>query len=134
LKLHLSRLEEMEYLLPHRGRRGQSFVYELLYDGQGQDGKPFVIGLLDVESLRTGSAKTQPDSAHDPNKSGVNGQKSGLEADQSAPDRGQVGPKTGEGRSVESTASSNNGGASGPVEPPKRKNTRPEQGEKSRPS
>ncbi len=127
LKLHLSRLEEMEYLLPHRGRRGQSFVYELLYDGQGQDGKPFVIGLLDVESLRTGSAKTAPDSAHDPNKSG-------LEADQSAPGRGQVGPKTGEGRSIESTASPNNNGASVPVEPPKRKNTRPEQGEKSRPS
>lgn len=134
LKLHLSRLEEMEYLLPHRGRRGQSFVYELLYDGQGQDGKPFVIGLLDVESLRTGSAKTQPDSAHDPNKSGVNGQKSGLEADQSAPGRGQVGPKTGEGRSIESTASPNNNGASGVVEPPKRKNARPAKDEKSRPS
>ena len=125
LKLHLSRLEEMEYLLPHRGRRGQSFVYELLYDGQGQDGKPFVIGLLDVESLRNSGAKTAPDSAHDPNKSGVNGQKSGLEADQSAPGRGQVGPKTGEGRSIESTTSPNNNGASGPVEPPQPKNTQP---------
>ena len=130
LKLHLSRLEEMEYLLPHRGRRGQSFVYELLYDGQGQDGKPFVIGLLDVESLRNGGAKTAPDSAHDPNKSGVNGQKSGLEADQSAPGRGQVGPKTGEGRSSESTASPNNNGASGPVEPSQPKNTQPGRGKK----
>jgi hypothetical protein len=42
LKLHLGRLEEMEYLLAHRGRRGQSFVYELIYDGQGKDGQPFL--------------------------------------------------------------------------------------------
>ena len=28
-KLHLHRLEELEYLLVHRGGRGQSFVYEL---------------------------------------------------------------------------------------------------------
>ena len=32
LKVHLKRLEELEYLLVHRGGRGQSFVYELLYD------------------------------------------------------------------------------------------------------
>jgi hypothetical protein len=29
LKKHLHRLEEMEYLIVHRGGRGQSFVYEL---------------------------------------------------------------------------------------------------------
>jgi hypothetical protein len=40
------------YVLVHRGGRGQSFVYELLYDGRGQDGKPFLMGLVDVESLR----------------------------------------------------------------------------------
>ena len=32
LKVHLHRLEELEYLLAHRGGRGQSFVYELLFD------------------------------------------------------------------------------------------------------
>ena len=32
LKVHLKRLEELEYLLVHRGGRGQSFVYELLYE------------------------------------------------------------------------------------------------------
>ena len=37
---HLARLEELEYLLVHHGGRGQSFVYELLFDGQGEDGKP----------------------------------------------------------------------------------------------
>ena len=32
LKVHLKRLEELEYLLVHRGGRGQSIVYELLYE------------------------------------------------------------------------------------------------------
>ena len=40
---------ELEYVLVHRGGRGQSFVYELVYDGQGQDGQPFLSGLIDVE-------------------------------------------------------------------------------------
>ncbi len=31
LKVHLGRLAEMEYLLVHRGGRGQSYAYELLY-------------------------------------------------------------------------------------------------------
>ena len=52
LRLHLDRLVALEYLLVHRGGRGQSFVYELLYDGQGKDGKPFVPGLIDIETLR----------------------------------------------------------------------------------
>ena len=34
LKIHLRRLEEMEYLLTHRASRGQMFVYELLYAGK----------------------------------------------------------------------------------------------------
>jgi DNA primase catalytic core len=33
LKKHLRRLEELEYLLVHRGGRGQSFVYELQFAG-----------------------------------------------------------------------------------------------------
>ncbi|MBD2812520.1 DNA primase, partial [Xenorhabdus sp. Vera] len=35
LKIHLSRLVEMEYLLLHR--RGLTFAYELLFDGDGSD-------------------------------------------------------------------------------------------------
>jgi hypothetical protein len=27
-------------------------VYELLYDGAGRDGKPFLMGLIDVETLK----------------------------------------------------------------------------------
>ena len=53
LRAHLDRLVDLEYLLVHRGGRGQSFVYELLYDGKGQDGKPFVPGLIDVATLRS---------------------------------------------------------------------------------
>jgi DNA primase len=52
VKMHMHKLEEMEYVLVHRGGRGQSFVYELLYDGSGRDGKPFLMGLVDVEQLK----------------------------------------------------------------------------------
>ncbi|MGH7345568.1 MAG: hypothetical protein ACREK4_11695 [Candidatus Rokuibacteriota bacterium] len=52
VRTHLERLISLEYVLVHRGSRGQGFVYELLYDGQGQDGEPFVMGLVDVEGLR----------------------------------------------------------------------------------
>jgi len=53
LRVHLDRLVDMEYLLVHRGGRGQSFVYELLYDGEGKDGDNFMIGLIDIEKLTT---------------------------------------------------------------------------------
>jgi DNA primase catalytic core len=52
VRTHLDRLVTLEYVLVHRGGRGQGFVYELLYDGQGQDGEPFVMGLVDVDQLR----------------------------------------------------------------------------------
>jgi hypothetical protein len=55
LKVHLARLTDLEYVLVHRGGRGQSFVYELLYDGQGKDGRPFLQCLIDVEKLKSNS-------------------------------------------------------------------------------
>lgn len=51
VRIHLERLLTLEYLLVHRGGRGQTIVYELLYDGKGQDGKPFILGLLDLGEL-----------------------------------------------------------------------------------
>jgi DNA primase len=40
VKRHLHKLEELEYLIVHRGGRGQSFVYELFFDqNQWYDGK-----------------------------------------------------------------------------------------------
>ena len=44
LKKHLHRLEEMEYLIVHRGGRGQSFVYELDFETD-EHGNPVVSGL-----------------------------------------------------------------------------------------
>jgi DNA primase len=52
IRVHLERLVALEYVLVHRGGRGQSLVYELLYDGQGRDGQPFLMQLLDVDELR----------------------------------------------------------------------------------
>ena len=80
LRVHLERLEQLEYLLAHRGGRGQSFVYELLYAGEGTDGSRFLPGLLDVTNL-----------GNDGNRSGSNDEKS-------APSRGEVGPEPGECR------------------------------------
>ncbi|HZW12914.1 MAG TPA: CHC2 zinc finger domain-containing protein [Noviherbaspirillum sp.] len=51
-RIHLERLIAMEYVLVHRGARGQSFEYELLYDGKGTSGSPFVPGLIDIERLK----------------------------------------------------------------------------------
>jgi len=51
VRTHLDRLQTMEYVLAHRGMRGQSYVYELVYDGEGHDGNPFLMGLLNVETL-----------------------------------------------------------------------------------
>jgi hypothetical protein len=52
VRTHLERLVGMEYVLVHRGGRGQSFVYELLHDGGGADGRPHLSGLVDVDALR----------------------------------------------------------------------------------
>ena len=52
LRVHLERLTHLEYLLVHRGGRGQSFVYELLYDGNGE-AAPHLSGLLDTATMTT---------------------------------------------------------------------------------
>jgi DNA primase len=62
LKRHLGRLEELEYLIVHRGGRGQSFVYELFFDGVADAAQPALPGM---------------EHNYDGEKSGVEGQKSG---------------------------------------------------------
>ena len=54
VRTHLDKLVELEYVLVHRGTRGQSFVYELLYDGEGKDGTPFLQGLFEVQPTAGG--------------------------------------------------------------------------------
>lgn len=51
LKIHLARLTELEYLLVHRGGRGQSFEYELLFDGETNTDTPHASGLIDIATL-----------------------------------------------------------------------------------
>jgi DNA primase catalytic core len=52
IKIHVKQLEDLEYLLPLTGRRGQCFSYRLAWDGEGLDGERFVLGLTSVEELR----------------------------------------------------------------------------------
>ncbi len=93
LKVHLGRLEDMEYVLTHRSGRGQGVVYELLYKGEGKEGEPFLLGLVDVNTLN-----------FDRLRSGVNGPWSGV-------GRPLVGPRSGGGRGPINAAEPNNDGA-----------------------
>lgn len=87
LKLHLSRLESLEYLLVRRD--GTRFLYELMWSGEGESGTPFVMGLIDAERLRHG----------------YDADLSGASADRSASGRGAVGPRSPHGRPPETDAS-----------------------------
>jgi len=62
VRIHLDRLASLEYVLVHRGGRGQSFVYELLYDGKVTDGKPFLLGLIDEKQLSKELLKSKTNS------------------------------------------------------------------------
>lgn len=64
VKRHMQRLHELEYILTHRGGRGQGFVYELIYQGEGGDGGKFLPGLITEEALAA--------TAYDGNRDGQN--------------------------------------------------------------
>ena len=51
-RMHLDRLAAMEYLLVHRGQRGQSYEYELLHDVPADADGPHLAGLIDVQALK----------------------------------------------------------------------------------
>jgi len=61
VKTHMQKLTELEYLLAHRGGRGQSFEYELLYDGDGA-ADPHLSGLLDAQTLAYDEKKEHAES------------------------------------------------------------------------
>jgi hypothetical protein len=92
LKIHLARLVELEYLLIHRGGRGQSFEYELVFDGEAHADVAHVSGLLDVEAL----------------KQGYDAERSGLEAMRSGPGRPTVGGQSVGGRGLDLHAGAEN--------------------------
>jgi DNA primase catalytic core len=62
LKTHLRRLEDLEYLIVHRGGRGQSFVYELFFELPADEQQPALPGM---------------EHKYDAKKSGLEWQKSG---------------------------------------------------------
>ena len=81
LKIHLSRLAELEYLVTHRTRTG-GFEYELVYDvADGESALRFP-GLADINALRCT----------------YDGARSGLSAARSASGRGVDGPRSVAGR------------------------------------
>lgn len=90
LKVHLGRLEELEYLVVHRGGRGSSLVYELRYEGEGKDGSRFVPGLI----------------------RGYDDHRSGPEGDKSGPSRAEVGGMSAVGRDASSGAGARENGRS----------------------
>lgn len=57
LKVHMARLLEMEYLQLWKGAVGQQFIYQLLYKNEGQDGKRFVMNLIDTSTIAGGRAE-----------------------------------------------------------------------------
>ena len=75
LVVHLCRLVDLEYVATHHGR-GAAFCYELVYDGKGKDGRPFLSGLIDAGKL----------GEYDLHLSGVSGHLSGS----NRPDLGPI--------------------------------------------
>ena len=81
LRVHLGRLEALEYVLTRRevGR----VVYELAWDGEGQDGAAFVMGLIDVEALAIEQAENKM--SYDDGCAGVEGAFAGCLRPDSGP-------------------------------------------------
>ncbi len=51
LKTHCKRLEELEYMIKHKGGKGLRTEYELVWDGEGIAGESFAMGLVEADSL-----------------------------------------------------------------------------------
>lgn len=97
VKLHVDRLIEMEYVLPHRAS-GRRVEYELLYDGRGREGQPTMCGLIDVTKLATTANES---SGSKPASSGQGDESSGS-------NRPVIGPSS---EPTSSTKPSKNGAA-----------------------
>ena len=83
LRVHLSRLIELEYLLVHRGRQGQSYQYELLFVSEHGTG-PYLAGLVEVSDLLAATSSTTRTSR------GAEGNLAGVMRGASGPDAGGV--------------------------------------------
>lgn len=85
VRIHLGRLLELEYVIAHRGRRGQGFEYELVYGGEGEGGRRFLLGLGSVDDH-----EAAPTTANLP---GVESELPGLKAKLPGSNRPQPGAK-----------------------------------------
>jgi hypothetical protein len=90
LRVHLGRLIELEYVLAHRGRQGQSFSYELVYAQSGADGGPFLPGLVDPTGLGEDSDTISTSRGSTPTSRGDGGDFAGGVRGVSGPDAGGV--------------------------------------------
>ncbi len=52
LHIHLKELADFEYVIVDAGRNGMPFRYRLAYEGQGKDGRRFMLGLKDADALK----------------------------------------------------------------------------------
>jgi len=121
LKIHLGRLIEMEYLVVHRGKQGQGYVYELSYDGQGKDGSLFLCGLQEGESgAEPAAASTSTTSTS-----------RGAEGDFAGGGRPPVGGQSGGERGGESEAMNREKGSIRDREPRQQRTAHPGNGKSS---
>ena len=58
IRVHLERLVELEYVFAHRGKNGQRYVYELVFDGDLEKSQRQLMGLIDTKSLKAQRKKT----------------------------------------------------------------------------
>jgi len=87
MKVHIRRLVDMEFLVIHRGGEGRRIAYELVYQGEGQDGGKFLPGLA-ADAGTTTSGR-------------------GSEAHRSGSGRPPVGAKSAGGRGAENASNFN---------------------------
>jgi DNA primase len=109
LKVHLARLAELEYVLAHRVARGQGLEYELVYDGEGDAGGRFLMGLADMAQFQEKASAAAAALPYD-------AQRSGVTDGRSAPGRGVVGGRSGAGRSDEIAVHASTDAACGEAE------------------
>ncbi|POE07304.1 DNA primase, partial [Pectobacterium odoriferum] len=118
LKIHLARLVELEYLLLHK--RGLTFCYELLFDGDTQADNAHLCGLIDVPEASAETVKITENGQYDSAQSGIS-------ENRSASGRGAVGGRSDKAIAVKVSAGKGsapsgrvNGKSTVPAKPDKR--------------
>jgi hypothetical protein len=110
LKLHLGRLEELEYVVAFRRRGGGAALYELLWSGGGADGGRFVLGLGGDAGTRAEPAVVAAPAVVATDE--YDAERSAPARPWSAPGRVPVGARSARGRSAERARTAVNGSGS----------------------